>query len=222
MCMQITRVLAVAGLSLWLAACKTTGDTASVLGSKPSGASAYAAIPSPPSLHEVTGSAGRQAKSEASKSEMKREMKPGMKPETTASLAKLLPGSDGADDVTKGREKFRSGNYAGAEVSFQRATRMNPRDAEGWLGLAACYDRMRRFELADRAYVQAMAIKGPTSEILNNQGYSYYLRGDLKRARNTLTAAKNKDPGNRYVQNNLQLVEQKGRTASAAATPKAH
>jgi Flp pilus assembly protein TadD len=217
--MQITRVLVVAGLSLGLAACKTTDDTASEFNSKPSGVSAYAAMPS---SHEVTGSAGRQAKSETSKSEMKREMNSAMKPETTASLATLLPGSDGVDDVTKGREQFRSGNYAGAEVSFQRATRMNPRDAEGWLGLAACYDRMRRFELADRAYVQAMAIKGPTSEILNNQGYSYYLRGDLKRARNTLTAAKNKDPGNRFVQNNLQLVERRERTASAAPTPKAH
>ena len=60
---------------------------------------------------------------------------------------------------------------------------MHPRDAEAWLGLAASYDRLRRFDLADRAYAQAIGIVGPTAEILNNQGYSYMLRGDYKRAR---------------------------------------
>jgi Flp pilus assembly protein TadD len=31
---------------------------------------------------------------------------------------------------------------------------------------------LRRFDLADRAYGQAIRIVGPTAEILNNQGYS--------------------------------------------------
>ncbi len=176
---------------------------------------------------ETTGSITPRAKPELPKVEAKAEAKIRGKAEAKTeaklpSVAPLLPGTDGADDIAKGREQFRAGNYAQAEASFQHGAEMNPRDAEAWLGLAACYDRMRRFELADRAYVQAMSIKGPTSEILNNQGYSYLLRGDLKRARNTLTAAKNKDPGNRYVQNNLQLVAQKERTASAAAPPSAH
>ena len=70
---------------------------------------------------------------------------------------------------------------------------------------------MRRFELADRAYVRAVAINGTTAEILNNQGFSYLLRGDLTRARNMLTAAQKKDPGNQYVQNNLQMLDEKER-----------
>jgi hypothetical protein len=39
----------------------------------------------------------------------------------------------------------------------------------------------------------------------------------MKRARNTLTAAKNKDPDNIYVQNNLQLLEQAERKSKSAA-----
>ncbi len=74
--------------------------------------------------------------------------------------------------------------------------------------MAASYDRLRRFDLADRAYDQAIGIVGPTVEILNNQGYSYMLRGDYKRARAKLTAAQRKDPRNKYVQNNLQLLEE--------------
>ena len=69
-------------------------------------------------------------------------------------------------------------------------------------------DRLRRFDLADRAYGQAVGIVGPTVEILNNQGFSYMLRGDYKRAHAALAAAQRKDPTNKYVQNNLRLLEE--------------
>ena len=35
---------------------------------------------------------------------------------------------------------------------------------------------------------------GATPEIMNNQGFSYMLRGDYRRARATLVAARAKDP----------------------------
>ena len=92
---------------------------------------------------------------------------------------------------------------------------MHPRDAEAWVGLAACYDRLRRFELADRAYHQAIEIIGPTPEVLNNQGYSYMLRGDYKRARATLRIALAKDPSSPYIKNNLDLLEESVRTRRA-------
>ena len=110
------------------------------------------------------------------------------------------------EDVTLGKQEYRAGNFDAAAKAFNRAAQKRPRDSEAWLGLAASYDRLRQFELADSAYDQAVIIDGQTSEILNNQGYSYLLRGDLTRARAKLTAAKAKDPANRYVQNNLQLL----------------
>jgi Flp pilus assembly protein TadD len=135
-------------------------------------------------------------------------------PQTTGSLstpgapvddASLL-GSDPTDDLAVGKKYFRAGNFGMAEKYFRRAVELHPSDAEAWMDLAAAYDQLRRFDLADRAYSQASGIVGPSAEILNNQGYSYMLRGDYKRARATLLAAQAKDPGNKFVQNNLKLL----------------
>jgi Flp pilus assembly protein TadD len=126
-----------------------------------------------------------------------------------------LLGSDPNDDLNLGKKQFRANNYGLAEKYYRRAVESHPRDAEAWLGLAASYDRLRRFDLADRAYGQAIAIVGPMVEILNNQGYSYMLRGDYRRARQKLAAAQRKDPGNRFVQNNLQLLEESYRKGKA-------
>jgi Flp pilus assembly protein TadD len=119
--------------------------------------------------------------------------------------AKASPAKD--DDVSLGKTYFRNGNFSLAERHFRRAVELHPRDLESWIGLAACYDRQRRFDLADRAYDQATKIAGPTAEILNNRGYSYMLRGDQRRARETLLEAQTRDPGNAYVKNNLELLE---------------
>jgi Flp pilus assembly protein TadD len=82
----------------------------------------------------------------------------------------------------------------------------HPRDAEAWLGLAASYDQLRRFDLADRAYAQATRIAGLTIEIINNEGYSYMLRGDYRRAAARLAQAAKQAPDNPYVKNNIRLL----------------
>jgi Flp pilus assembly protein TadD len=115
--------------------------------------------------------------------------------------------ADKDDDVSLGKKHFRDGNFSLAERHFRRAVELHPRDLESWIGLAASYDRQRRFDLADRAYDQATKIAGPTAEILNNRGYSYMLRGDQRRAREILLEAQARDPGNAYVKNNLDLLE---------------
>ena len=88
---------------------------------------------------------------------------------------------------------------------------INPGDAAAWLGLAASYDQMKRYSLADRAYAQALKITGPTPEFLNNRGYSYLLRGDLRRASEDLSLAAAKDPENEHIQNNLATLEARAR-----------
>ncbi len=119
-----------------------------------------------------------------------------------------LLGSDPNDDVSLAKKYFRQGSYGLAERSFRKAVELHPKDAEAWLGLAASYDRLKRFDLADRAYGQAIRLVGATPEIMNNQGFSYILRGDFSRARSTLLAARSKDPGNPYIQNNIQLLDE--------------
>jgi Flp pilus assembly protein TadD len=133
-------------------------------------------------------------------------------PKPSAAAAKASPDTNKAspdknDDVSLGKKYFRDGNLSLAERHFRRAVELHPRDLESWIGLAACYDRQRRFDLADRAYDQATKIAGTTAEILNNRGYSYMLRGDQRRARETLLEAQARDPGNAYVKNNLELLE---------------
>jgi Flp pilus assembly protein TadD len=126
-----------------------------------------------------------------------------------------LLGSDPYDALSLGKKQYRANNFGLAEKYFRHAAELRPRDAEAWLGLAASYDRLRRFDLADRAYTQAIGIVGPTTEILNNQGYSYMLRGDYKHAREKLATAQRQDPGNKYVLNNIQLLEESTRTGKA-------
>jgi Flp pilus assembly protein TadD len=122
-----------------------------------------------------------------------------------------LLGNDPNDDVNVGKKYFRQGSYGLAERHFRKAVELHPKDAEAWLGLAASYDRLKRFDLADRAYSHAIRLVGATPEIMNNQGFSYMLRGDFGRARSTLLAAQAKDPASPYIRNNLQMLDQAAR-----------
>ena len=134
--------------------------------------------------------------------------------ETTGSAPELL-GTDPNDDLSLAKKYFRQGGFGKAEQHFRKAVELHPRDAEAWVGLAASYDRLRRFDLADRAYRQAVKIIGLTPELLNNQGYSYMLRGDYRRARATLLAAWRKDPHSPYIKSNLELLEESQRNHQA-------
>jgi len=179
-------VVAVAGL--WLAGCTTSSNFSNLFNSKPPGADASAAAP----LADDSDATGTVS----------------ARPGVPASTEPGLLGSDPNDDLSLGKKHYRANNFGLAEKYFRRAVELHPRDVEAWLGLAASYDRLRRFDLADRAYGQAIAIVGPTAEILNNQGYSYMLRGDYKRAHAKLIAAQRQDPRNKFVQNNLHLLEE--------------
>ncbi len=130
-------------------------------------------------------------------------------------VPKGLLGNDPNDDLNLGKKHFRAANFGLAERHFRRAVELHPRDLEAWVGLAAAYDRLRRFDLADRAYDQAMKIAGPTPELLNNRGYSFMLRGDYRHAHETLLQAQALDPSNPYVRNNLELLEASFRKGKA-------
>jgi Flp pilus assembly protein TadD len=124
-----------------------------------------------------------------------------------------LTGNNPSDDIKLGKKHYRAQNFGLAERHFRRAVEAAPQNLEAWMGLAASYDKLRRFDLADRAYAQAIAIRGATPELLNNQGYSYMLRGDYKNARIKLAEAKAKDPNSPYIQNNIELLEDSVRNA---------
>lgn len=187
MSVSLGRVLITAACLLWLAGCETTGS------SKPSDPlQADASATDPLSTGTVKPPLSRE---------------PPATPELT--------GKDPNDDLSIAKKYYRQGSYGMAERYFRKSVELHPHDVESWIGLAAAYDRLRRFDLADRAYAQAIRLAGPRPEILNNQGFSYMLRGDYKRARETLLAAQAKDPASPYVQSNLQLLEDSMRKAKA-------
>ena len=89
---------------------------------------------------------------------------------------------------------------------FRAAVEHNPRDAKAWIGLAASYDHLRRFELADRAYSEAIQLSGETAQIMNNIGYSLLLRGDLKAAQAKFAKANRLQP-NETTLANMRLID---------------
>jgi Flp pilus assembly protein TadD len=118
-----------------------------------------------------------------------------------------------------GIEHFNRGSYGLAERYFRDAVEKAPRDVTAWVGLAASYDRLARFDLADRAYAAAIRLAGETTDILNNQGYSYMLRGDLVAARKKFLKAYEREPDNPMIINNLKLLNSSYRFIQRSADP---
>ncbi len=108
--------------------------------------------------------------------------------------------------VRQGKVNFRNGDFGLAETNYRKAVESTPKDAEAWLGLAASYDQLRRFDLADNAYKKVLQLGSTNAAILNNAGYSQLLRGDLKSARVFLLKAYELDPQNQYILNNIALL----------------
>ena len=223
MLIGIARGFIFAGIGLWLAGCSTSVDFSDLLKSKSDASAPHETANASTAAAEANASAPATASDEeptgttpATGSTPPPQPAPGPWPwskanQPTVPVASAKPGllgSDPNDELSLGKKHYRANDYGLAEKHFRRAVETHPRDAEAWLGLAASYDRLRRFDLADRAYAQAISIVGPTVAILNNQGYSYMLRGDYKRARAALAIAQRKDPTNKYVQNNLRLLEE--------------
>ena len=105
-----------------------------------------------------------------------------------------------------GIQRFYEGNFGLSQQYFQDAVEKSPNDVTAWIGLAASYDRLGRFDLADQAYAAAAKLEGVTVRLLNNEGYSYMLRGDLKAARAKFQSALRLDPNNQTTLNNIKLL----------------
>ncbi|MHA1165646.1 MAG: tetratricopeptide repeat protein [Alphaproteobacteria bacterium] len=120
-------------------------------------------------------------------------------------LFTLVPKSE--KPLAKAKLHFKNEDYGLAEKYFRQAVEENSNQTVAWLGLAASYDRLRRFDLAARAYKVVVKQMGYTATVHNNLGYHHYLQGHLKKARKHFNEALAKDPGNPYVLNNLEMLD---------------
>lgn len=120
--------------------------------------------------------------------------------------ASLSGDPQAAADLDAARADFARGYFGNAEKRYRSAIEASPRNADAWLGLGATYDRLRRFDLANKAYTMAIELIGYTAPVLNNLGYHYYLRGEYGSAEKALLAAQRKDPGSPHIANNIRLL----------------
>lgn len=114
-----------------------------------------------------------------------------------------------AQDREAGKAQFRAANFGLAEKHFRKAVELRADDAESWMGLAAAYDELGRFDFADRAYEQLLKVAGRRPQIVNNMGYSQLLRGNKIKARQLLGEARKSLGEDPVVEANLALLRQK-------------
>ena len=112
-----------------------------------------------------------------------------------------------AESLKAAKESFARSDFGLAERDFRAAIENNPKNVAGWLGLAASYDHLHRFDLAERAYDSALQLGGRTPQYLNNLGYHYLLMGNRKRADEYLRAAAELEPRNPYITANVKIVQ---------------
>jgi Flp pilus assembly protein TadD len=94
------------------------------------------------------------------------------------------------------------GNFGMAQQYFRDAAEKAPKDASAWIGLAASYDHLGRFESAIHPVRETTAI----------------LRL-LIAARQSFVKALEREPGNPIILNNLELLD--GSQRSIARSPDA-
>ncbi len=108
--------------------------------------------------------------------------------------------------MARGKEHFSAGRYGLALTEFRSAVANSPMSIEALNALAATYDQIQRFDLADQFYQRALTHAPTSSQTLNNVGYSYMLRGKFDVASAYLREAKRVDAMNTTVTANLEIV----------------
>ena len=127
--------------------------------------------------------------------------------DTTETAALSVSRDISESDLKQGKAHFFESNYGLAEKHFRKAVELRADNSEAWMGLAASYDQLGRFDFADRAYDQLLRIAGRKPRIVNNMGYSQLLRGNKKKARKLFSEARAALPGDPVVEANWELLE---------------
>jgi Flp pilus assembly protein TadD len=111
-----------------------------------------------------------------------------------------------SSDLEAGKVQFVEANYGLAEQKFRKAVELRSDNAEAWMGLAASYDQLGRFDFAERAYQQLFKLAGRKPEIVSNYGYSQLLRGNSKEAKKLFQEAATAMPENSRIKANQKLL----------------
>lgn len=145
---------------------------------------------------------------------------------------RLLDGTQGSETaearpgefdaaMAKGKTLFTAGQFGLALAAFEVALQIQPDSPRALNAVAATYDQLRRFDMADKYYARALQLAPDSSDVLNNVGYSHILRGDPIGAQRYLVQALPADGKDQVVVANLALARARAEGANVAALPAA-
>ncbi len=83
---------------------------------------------------------------------------------SAAAVGEVATIPDEGDLVGNAKANFANGNYGKAADLYIRASRLRPQEAELWLGLAASYDHLRRFDQADARPIESSMRSSATAQ----------------------------------------------------------
>lgn len=89
---------------------------------------------------------------------------------------------DAAFRVAEGRSYFALNNVGLALEAFRKALRDDPQSVDALNGIAACYDRMGRFDLSRRHYEAALALDPTDARLYANLSTSLEMQGRSEEA----------------------------------------
>lgn len=117
------------------------------------------------------------------------------------------------DLIASARTDFALNNVALALERFRRASRLQPDNVDALNGIAACYDRMGRFDMSRLYYEKALAIAPNNSKTLHNLQTSLTMQG---RKNEALALAREAAPP---PQSTVALVSASGPDGVTVALP---
>jgi tetratricopeptide (TPR) repeat protein len=123
---------------------------------------------------------------------------------------------DLANPVEAGRAQLATGQYGLAIDSLTRVVQAEPRNTRALSLLALGYDRIHRYDLADRYYAAALEVDPQHAMTLNNWGYSRLLRRDYAEADRLLRLASQARRNDPVIEANLRLRANAGEEPAVA------
>lgn len=121
-----------------------------------------------------------------------------------------------ADLIREGDQLRKSGQLEDARVVYNKAMSLSPDNADVHHRLAIVADKQRAYTEADQHYQAALRLRPRDPKLLNDIGYSYFLRGNLQLAELHLKEALSIDRTHRLAMANLGTIyAQQNRYADA-------